>query len=1420
MVHRLGIDVGAAQVKVALCHADGALVAHVCHPTQGRPLEAALAALAALAAPDDLRLRAAVTGVAAPLLAGAGLADVNEVVAAAAGARAACPGLGAVVDMGGQFAKWIALGDDGAVVDFATNGLCAAGSGAFLEQQASRLEVSADELGRMADGAPRGATIAGRCSVFAKSDMIHLQQKGTPADEIAYGLCQALVRTFLSTVVAARAVPLPLGLVGGGAANPGIVRAFRELLGLAPEALVVPPEPLTVGAVGAALLADAAPVTTLGALRAALDGHARAAAAAPAALAELPPLPSPPGGERLVEEPPLPPGDGPIEAWLGVDVGSVSTNLVLLRADPAGTGELLHGVYLPTRGRPAEVLREGMERIRRRFGERLRVVGVGTTGSGRHLAAELLGADAVHNEITAQTVSAAYYAPDVDTIFEVGGQDAKYVSVRDGHLADFEMNRICSAGTGSFLEEQARRLGVEIIGEFARRALAAGGAPDLGTRCTVFMDAELVRAQQRGASLDALCAGLAYGVARNYLEKVVAGRPVGRRILFQGGTASNEAVVAAFGALLGRPLAVHPYNRLSGAIGAALLAERAARMQPVGAGAAASGTRFRGVAAIADATPEVRSFECRHCDNRCQVNRIAIGARVVHFGDTCERYAARDRALPDGGARERPFPELFAAREALLERHLAALRRGAPGRPRLGLLRGTLNAEYLVLWATLLTELGYEPALSPRTSPRLLREHGGGVPAEVCLPIKAAAAQARALLAEGGCERVFVPGLLECGPDAADDAVACLYAQQLPDMLRGEHGGRVVTAKFGLDDGALARREQGQRLSRALRRPPEAVDAALEAAYSAYRRFRDGRRALGAEALAAPFDRAVVVLGKPYNTHDAAQNLALARHLERAGLPAIPWDLLPLDEVALDGRWDVVPWQGNRDQLRAAAWIARDPRLFPVLVSSYGCGPDGFTVKHLEELLAHRPRLLLEFDEHQGEAGLVTRVEAFADEIEVHLRAAARGQAAERPRAATPGPPAVASFARSRDGVIRFVLPDYAEAVGVYAAVLRAAGHETVLLPPPDAASARLGEEVASGRECHPYAMLAGDLVRWLRAGDRRPGDVFLSLGCETTCLLRQYGDGLRLVAERLGAPDATIWTPTTAELGEVVGTALLVRLYEGLVATDALVTLGVRLRAYERRAGAVDAVLARALGEVNEALARHRRLGPVLAAAEAELWAVPRAGAPGDRPVVGVTGDLYTRLNALANGDLFRRLEALGCEVWPSPALASLGDLSSAAIAPRLVRTGRVRGALFEGLSWALMAGTRRLLLPYLSPTARELAVEPPPDDLLRRAAPYLDRESNYLVQQLVAKVADFLARGADGVISAAGIHCMVGVSAAAAVPRLRADHGGAPVLPVVYGANEGPAQRLRLETFVHQVKERAAATPRAARSLGSAAS
>ncbi len=1401
----LGIDLGSVNIKAVWLprsHPRLGAVPTAWAPAQGRPflvLEELLRG--SLAEHIDGRpVRLSLTGIAQDLL-GDHLpaARTNEVVATAAAVARVLPGTRTIIDVGGQFTKWILL-DGEHVADFALNGLCAAGSGAFLEQQAARLRMSAAELGRLASAAARGATVAGRCSVFAKSDMIHLQQKGTPVEEIAYGVCLALARTFAAAVLNGRPVEPPVALVGGGAANPGLVRALGAVLDLAPSQVAIPADHQTVGALGAALVDRGGEPLELEALLQRLDSRARSSRRAPSVRGELSPLgPWAEPVEPPDEDPPRPEG-APIDAYLGVDVGSVSTNLVLI--SPAG--EVIQGIYLPTRGRPIEVLDQALGLIRGKLGPDLSVLAVGTTGSGRHLAARALGADTVKNEITAQMTSAARYFPEVDTVFEIGGQDSKYIGAREGHLAAFEMNKICAAGTGSFLEEQAERLGVRIKGDFSALALEADRPRDLGSRCTVFMDMELVRAQQQGLPLGDICAGLAYSIARNYLEKVVAQRPVGETIVFQGGTASNQAVVAAMRALTGRRIVVHPYNRLSGAIGAALLAARDHRRDPRPSG-------FRGYEACRGA--RTRSFECKRCSNRCQVTRIEVGGTIAHFGDTCERYSERDGKERGAGSGQRgaaggdrgpgtgdrgpgaransTAPDLFARREALLNEHLPPRR---PGRPRAVVPRASHNLELTPFWAAVLDELGYDATLTPPSSLELIELGSAGLPAEVCLPIKVAAGHARHAMSQGA-DLVLLPSVLELPDRAGDGAThSCFYSQELPHLLHLASG---VTTTLICPQSSLSTARGGVReivgeLERLLGTSRRRAWRAVRRGLAAQRRFERARARLGREALERYGDRAVVVLGRPYNLHDPLLNLDLARRLRRLGVPAIPMDLLPLEEVALGRRYEQLMWRYTRDQLRALELVGRRPGLFPLWVTSFGCGLDAFAYKHLEGPLARRPSLVLEFDEHRGEAGLVTRLEAFLDEIDEHLASPAPSRGARRSR---PSPPPFSG---------RVVVPHISDHAYAAAATFEAAGFEAEVLPPPDEHTVKLGEEHSTGGECHPWVIMAGELVRWATSGEAVRGDAFYYPQARNPCLIGQYGDAHRRLLARMGLDGRyLVWTFPGAGLIKLLGGDAALNMYEGFAAVDILISAACCVRPYETAPGLVDRVHRENVALVCDTLARRGSGAAALDKALKRLLAVPRRHDE-ERPVVGVCGDLYTRSSAWGNAGLFARLEALGCQVWAHPYLAGLIDAGSRFQYERRANRGELGRTALEYLtSFATSARAqplRRLVPPELAP----YCLNPPPAETRRRAAAYLGSLSNNILVDPVAKMVDFAEGGADGVINAVGLGCMMGTVCDGVMRRMREDYPDLPMVTLAYGATEGPAGRVKLETFVHQVHQR----------------
>ena len=325
--------------------------------------------------------------------------------------------------------------------------------------------------------------------------------------------------------------------------------------------------------------------------------------------------------------------------YLGADVGSVSTNLVLLDEN----NKVAQSLYLRTQGRPMQTIQEGIKLLRAKIGKSAQIIGVGTTGSARQLAATLLGADVIKNEITAHAVAASRVNPEVQTILEIGGQDSKIIILRDGVVSDFAMNTVCAAGTGSFLDQQAARLGIPIE-EFGRLALEAENPVKIAGRCSVFAESDMIHKQQLGHALPDIIAGLCQAMVRNYLNNVGKNKDIRGPIFFQGGVAANPGIRRAFEQELGQSVIIPEHFGVMGALGAAYLAQEKVGLQRE------AGTKFRGMH-LGEAQFQARSFECSGCANRCEVVEILQeGLSLARWGDRCGKWA---NALSQSGDKEK-----------------------------------------------------------------------------------------------------------------------------------------------------------------------------------------------------------------------------------------------------------------------------------------------------------------------------------------------------------------------------------------------------------------------------------------------------------------------------------------------------------------------------------------------------------------------------------------------------------------------------------------------------------------------------------------------------------------------------------------------------------------------------------------------
>ncbi len=1386
----VGLDIGSVSAKLVLLDESGRVLEDHYVRTRGQPVRTARRLLADMLSrvPRDRIAGFALTGSGGKLLGRIlGVETVNEIVAQATGTAAFHPGVRTIIEIGGEDSKLIAL-DAGAnageprIVDFAMNTVCAAGTGSFLDQQATRLGLRIEgEFGELALRSKAPPRIAGRCSVFAKTDMIHLQQEATPDHEIVAGLCFALARNFHSNICHGKQLERPIAFQGGVAANVGMIRAFEEVLGLSPGGLLVPEHFASMGAIGAALYArrtkTLAPMPHLAALDAHLAGH-------PPSARRLEPLRD--EGYFCETEPAPLRGPVPVDVWLGVDVGSISTNVVLIDAD----GRVVAREYLMTAGRPIDAIQRGLSQIGREFEGKVVVRGAGTTGSGRYLTGDFIGADVVKNEITTHARAAAFIRPDADTVFEIGGQDSKYISLSGGAVVDFTMNKVCAAGTGSFLEEQAERLGVRIDREFGDAALAAKAPVFLGDRCTVFVESSLNHYQQEGMERDDLIAGLCYSIVHNYLGKVVENRKIGDVVLFQGGTAYNRGVRAAFEKVLGKKIIVPPHHDVMGAIGAALIAKE----ETVGP------SKFKGFD-LSRRKYAVETFECRDCPNHCEIKRVAVeGERPLHYGSRCGKFDEAKR-----GRAQRDLPRLFRERTQML---LRACPKEQPDRPNgrtVGIPKAAHYFELFPLWKTFFTELGFQVVTSRDTNQEIIREGVGRALAETCFPIKVAHGHVLDLVRRG-VDYIFLPCVidLEASEPGFANYYACPYVQSVPYFIRAaidveESGMRMLAPVIHMSRGRRHVMRILAKLGREIGYPTRAGLRAAQAAFEALDEFYRQVRRRGREAIESlgPDDVAIAIISRPYNGCDTGLNLNLPEKLREMGAIALPIDCLPLDEAAVSRDFPHMYWRYGQKILAAARYLRSQDRIHALYVTNFGCGPDSFISKFFEREMQGKPYLTIEIDEHSADGGVLTRCEAFLDSIRNARRD--RAHTASIPRRAPDYIPV-----RERQRVL--YVPHMADHGRILAAAMRHYGVRAATLPMADEESLAIGRRFTTGRECYPCVITTGDIVKQTMQPDFDPAaSAFLMPEAMGPCRFGQYNRFHRMVLDDIGLGDVPIFVLNQGrgynEALSKLGPSFRRVAWRGFVLVDLLQKLVLQTRPYEIHAGATDAAYERWLRAIEAALEAGKDVRPLAVEIRAAFDAIP-VDRSRPKPRIGLVGEIYVRCNDFANRFVVRRLEALGAELAVPPVEEWI-DYIDHKRREDLRIDGDWRGLLIEhAKGWIKERDVRALSEPFRG-ALRDFWLEEDTPAVLARASRYIAPEVRGEAALSIGRAVEYAERGFAGVVNVMPFNCMPGTIVNAIMRRFVTDHGNIPYLQLQFDGHEHAGEDLRLEAFVHQARQ-----------------
>ena len=1369
----VGIDAGYLFSKVVALSASGQPVYQSYRRHDGEPVKALLEQLVPLQAFRDIPV--VLSGRKARQWEGpSGEGWIHEAAALCKAVADHPRSVRACIHVGASGVALVETDGRGRLLSYVTNTLCAAGTGSFLDEQAGRLEIDydADLVLRPGEDVPQIAT---RCTVFAKSDLIHRQQEGYSKAALWAGLCQGMTATLFHTLLKGRGLPGFTLLTGGVSLNRFVVEHAAHRF---PGQL----EPLEVGhlavALGAARHArGCGSALTLAGLTARLESRpaptARHTTHQPQLVFRKTRYPSfevaheyVDGSGNEVRVTRLPEGQ-PLAGYIGLDIGSTSTKLAVLDSDD----QVVCDVYRRTSGEPIEAVRKVFYALGALFEQRsveFTTLGLATTGSGRKLVGKVFGADIIINEITAHARGAILASDEnIETIFEIGGQDAKYIRVDRGQIRDSNMNFVCSAGTGSFVEEQARKLGigVEQIG-----AVTAGLAPPATSdRCTVFMEQDVNTMLADGYDRNQAMASVLYSVVKNYLNKVVGNRSVStERIVFQGATARNKGLVAAFENLLGVEVIVSPYCHVMGCIGAAVIARERAGEKSAFVG-------FRQL----DRQVSVTQSRCELCSNSCRITHANIESAVdsPSWGYLC----GRDE---NGPARALKYDRGFNALERLTRKYRdMAARAGNPNTPVIGLPRSLSTYGLTPFWSGFASDLGIRLKMDGDTDDEVKSAGAALSASDFCFPLKAHLGHVRRTLRDPEVDFVLVPYYISDRPNRATTAsLLCPYVESSPSLLEtacsGDEASRILAPiiDFRWTDDRQTR-ELHKCFSRLLPRlSKSAVKKACKAGRTAMERFAEEARALGREVIqTAQADNkpVVVFVGRPYNVRDQGLNLSIPRHFAEHGVYVLPHDLLPFEPEKLGEQFRNIFWAYGQRILSSLQQIGRQQGMVGVYLTNFGCGPDSFLLTYAEELMKDKPFLVLELDEHGSEGGYLTRIEAYLDVVEHTGRKSSE-------RTIRHWDAGMDEF-RGR----KVWLPPMHPVTGrLFAAVLQSAGYDAQMLPVEDQTAYEIGRRVTRGSECLPTCSTIGQFLRVMKENNLDPDkQAFFMATANGPCRFGQYALLHRMILDREGFENVPIMSPGSHNSYQGMGDKVHKLGFKAFLMADVLFKALCKTRPYERHAGQAAQTLEQSIQELEQAMAQGRALEGLFKRAMARFADIAVHRYP--RPLVGIVGEIYVRCNPFDNDRLVEAIEQFGGEAWLAPATEWI--LYTAQDQAWAVTQG-LTGIAAKGLSILknrYMKGEEKLWYDRAGPLLADRH-EPPIDQVMKAGMRFVPLNFAGETILTVGRSILFAAQGADMVVNAAPFGCMPGTLTTAMLRKVQ-EETRVPMVSMFYDGTPG---------------------------------
>jgi len=1098
-MHSLGINIGSSNVKAAMLEGDR-IVWSAVEPHEGNFLDTLSKMLSAHSIPSDTK--ALVTGTEGRHL--LNISSVIEPLCIEEALQKINHQIDALVSLGGEDLVVYTIDSNNKIITSFSGNKCASGTGEFFKQQLARMNMRLGDINSIPDDC-RVLKLSSRCSVFMKSDCTHRLNKGeATTGDIVLSLSDVMAIKVIDFLKRAKIEKGTVLLVGGVTQNQYILRFIRERM---PQIeFIVPQEAPYFEAYGAALMAEISGSV--------LPSAEKLFKSSQIQFKRFKSLQTAQGRVTY-----LPSQKGKVVAGreyiLGVDGGSTTTKACLIDIE---TNEITASFYGRTHGDPVRSLKNCLMQMKKQIREdigdgKIKITLAATTGSSREILGVFLETPGVYNEIIAHAVGTTFYRDNIDTIFEIGGQDAKYVSLKNKVPIDYAMNEACSAGTGSFLEESAQGdLNIPEADQIGDIALAAKEPLKFGEHCSAFINSDIRNAIQQGASREDITAGIVTSIVSNYLNRVVGNRTIGTNIVLQGGVAKNKAVPLAFAMLLNKDILVPPDPELMGCFGVGILVK-----QKVAEGFLMKSSYDIDQILATEIIYE-KEFQCKACDNFCPIRILNVNGHKYMFGGRCNKYA---------NIRKKKVFNEAEVTDYIEKRNDILFKECAPDPATLvkkkdfivGIPRCFSIYTLWPFYSWFFHTLGIETFVSREIS----SEGTARVESSYCFPAEIAHGAVQDIL-DRKIDYVFLPHFRDMDSyEKTVHANFCPITQALPYYIKKafpeipdeRYLAPVVSFMYGTKKAAEPFIEMALSLGFSEAEAKSAFTIANKKQMECFNRFTElGKQAL--EEARSAKRPVIAILGRPYNSFTADANMGIPRKYTSRGYSIIPFDILPFADQAI---YPNMYWYYGQQDMKAGTLLKNEDNIFVTYISNFSCAPDSFMLHYLKWIMGTKPFLILELDSHTADAGVDTRIEAFLDIIEgyrskltdireerydnglrfinnpgeeIHIKNHFTGE-----KIPIKNNPRVVLLLSNMGRLS-------AELVG---ATLRGLGLNTKTMPVPDIYTLQMARNHASGKECLPSHLVLGSALKYLSSDQYRKDETYILFVPTTTgpCRTGQY---------------------------------------------------------------------------------------------------------------------------------------------------------------------------------------------------------------------------------------------------------------------------------------------------------------------------